>query len=178
MVGVMPYHQYFKHMRSPLGMAIGKPFMKRYMPIPTPTKAERAEIEGGLENMRAMTKRLHEAGVNLVVGTDSPNPSIVPGFSLHQEMAMLVRCGIPPLAVLTNATATAAKLIDRPDLGKVNPNASADLVLLDGNPIDNISNSMKIQAVIKAGKLVDRERVLELAKGQKGGMDEASNRGD
>ena len=162
MVAVMPYHKYFKRMRDPMGRAIGAKFMRNYMPLPSLSKSERAEVAAGLQNMRDVTSRLHDAGVNLVTGTDSPNPSVVPGFSLHQEMELMVRSGMPPLAVLRSATSAAGKVLGRDDLGVVKPGACADMVLLNADPAANILNTMHIQGVIKAGRLVDRKKVRRI----------------
>jgi imidazolonepropionase-like amidohydrolase len=160
MVAVMPYHQHFKKMRGSLGMAIGRKFFERYIPVPRPGKAEKAEINEGLAHLRAVVARLHAAGVPLAVGTDAPNPSIVPGFSLHQEMELLVQGGMPPEAVLAGATSAAADLLRRDDLGRLRPGALADLLLLDGDPTTDITNTMDIHAVVKAGKVIDRRHVL------------------
>jgi Amidohydrolase family len=160
MVAVMPYHQHFKRLRGSLGMAIGRKFFERYIPVPKPGKAEKAEIESGLARLRAVVARLHAAGVSLAVGTDAPNPSIVPGFSLHQEMALLVQGGLAPEAVLAGATSAAADLLRRDDLGRVRAGAMADLLLLDGDPTTEITNTMDIHAVVKAGRVIDRKHVL------------------
>lgn len=161
MAAVMPYHQYFKRMRGMVGMAVGRRILQRYMPMPKPSRAEKEEIDAGLANLRELTRRLHAEGVRLVVGTDSPNPSVVPGFSLHQEMALLVASGIPATGVLAAATSRAAELLRRDDLGRVLPGAQADLLLLEGDPTEDVSATMDVQEVVKAGRRVDREDVLE-----------------
>lgn len=160
MVAVMPYHQHFKRLRGSLGMAIGRKLFERYIPVPKPSKAEKAEIDEGLRHLRAVVSRLHAAGVPLAAGTDAPNPSIVPGFSLHQEMALLLEGGMPPEAVLASATSGAADLLRRDDLGRVRAGALADLLLLDGDPTIDIANTMEIHAVVKSGQVIDREHVL------------------
>jgi imidazolonepropionase-like amidohydrolase len=162
MIAVMPYHKYFKRMRSWVGMAIGQRFARRYMALPKLTRAQRAEVENGLRNMVAMTNRLHKAGVCLVAGSDSPNPSIVPGFSLHQEMAIMVQSGMSPEAVLSSATSAPAKMLHQERLGKIEAGACADILVLDGDPTTRISDTMQIKAVIKAGRIVDREKALGL----------------
>ena len=161
MVGVMPYHRYFKRMQGTFGKVIGRHFLDMYMPMPSPSRKEKAAIDSGLAKIREMTKRLHEADVRIVVGTDSPNPSIVPGFSLHQEMALLVATGLPAEAVLAYATSAAADLLRQDDLGRIKPGAFADLLLLDGDPTEDITMAMQVQDLFKGGVKVDRSKVLE-----------------
>ncbi len=159
MVAVMPYHQYFKRMQGAFGMAIGRRIMKDYLPVPRPSRSEKAEIDDGLAKVRAFVAMLHCHGVPLVAGTDSPNPSIVPGFSLHQEMALMVEAGLSPLDVLAAATSRAAALLRRDDLGGVRPGCHADLLLLDADPTEDIRHSRRIRAVVKAGRPIDLDHV-------------------
>jgi imidazolonepropionase-like amidohydrolase len=97
-------------------------------------------------------KRLHEAGGLVVVGTDQSL-----GAAVHREMELLVEGGISPLDALTMATRNGAVFLGRErDLGTIEEGKIADLVLLDANPTDDIDNTKKIYAVIKAGVVVDR----------------------
>lgn len=161
MVPVMPYHKYLKNLRGPIGKVVGRRYMDKYLPIPWLKGADRTRVEQGLERMGAMLRLLHSRGVKLAAGTDAPNPSIVPGFGLHQELAEMVRHGLPETAVLTAATAGAADLIGRPDLGRVTVGGCADLLLLDGNPVKDMVHLRKIQAIFKGGELIDREHVAD-----------------
>lgn len=161
MVGVMPYHKYFKRMQGTLGMMIGRRFMDRYLPVPKPSRRERRQIEEGLENLRRIVALLYRAGVQIAAGTDTPNPSVVPGFSLHQELELLVQGGLEPVEALRLATSSAAELLRQPQLGSVRPGARADLLLLDGDPTTDITETMNIQLLLQGGQAVDREAVLE-----------------
>lgn len=165
MAAVMPYHKYFKQMRTRIGRMIGKKFMDQYMSLPKLSKRQEEEIRQGLAHMRAVTVALHRAGVPLVAGTDSPNPSLAPGFSLHQEMALMVEAGLTPLEVLRAATARAGELLRQPDLGRVKEGSPADLLLLDASPVEEIGNTQKIRTVVKAGNVVDRQRAMKLVMG-------------
>lgn len=161
MVPVMPYHRYFKQLRSPIGRMIGKRFAKKYMPMPDLSRSQRSEVEAGLDQMGAMVRLLHQAGVRLAAGTDTPNPSLAPGFSLHQELAEMVRHGIPPLAALASATSSAASLLARETIGVVESGAVADLLMINGNPAERIEDLGRIEGVVKGGQLVDLARVHE-----------------
>ncbi len=99
-----------------------------------------------------LTGKLYRAGVPLLVGTDSPEPHVPPGFSLHQELEMLVESGLPPAAVLRAATLTNATVLGENErLGSITPGKDADIVLLSANPLDNIRNSRTIELVIHSG---------------------------
>lgn len=159
MVPVMPYHRYFKQMRGTVGRMIGKRFMKQYMPVPDLDRSERAEVELGLDRMGELVSYLRSEGVKIAAGTDTPNPSLAPGFSLHQELAEMVRHGLSPADALVSATSSAASLLGREELGLVRPGALADLLLIDGNPTENIEDLGKIQGVLKGGEQLDLEKL-------------------
>jgi hypothetical protein len=100
-----------------------------------------------------LTGRLHHAGVPLLVGTDSPEPQVTPGFSLHQELELLVESGLSPTAALRAATMNnAAALRQNHRLGSVVPGKLADLLILSANPLDDIRNTRRIELVVRGGK--------------------------
>lgn len=140
MVAIMPYHRHLKSMRNPFGYAIGKKYLSQYMAVPSLSKSERQELENGFQKMGELLKLLHEYGVKLVVGSDSPTQSVVPGFGLIQEMRHWVQIGIPPLEVLRAATSRAAELLGVDDVGRVKVGAWADLLLLQKDPVENINH--------------------------------------
>jgi hypothetical protein len=103
------------------------------------------------------TRDLNKGGVKLLAGTDTPQPYVYPGFSLHQELALLVRSGLTPLEALRTATYNPAEYLNALDsLGTVAAGKIADLVLLDANPLADIRNTRRINAVIANGHLYDR----------------------
>ncbi len=105
-----------------------------------------------------LTKRLHQAGVRSLAGTDTPSPSIFPGSSLHEELVLLVEAGLTPLEALQTATRNPAEYFDQLDmLGTIQEGKLADLVLLEANPLADISNTQKISAVMVGGKLFSHE---------------------
>ncbi len=100
---------------------------------------------------------MYNAGVKLLAGTDLASNFLMPGFSLHDELSLMVEAGLSPLAALQTATINPARFLQRDkDLGTVEKGKLADLVLLDDNPLDNINNTRKIYAVIVNGKLLQR----------------------
>lgn len=104
-----------------------------------------------------LTDIMHSSGVQLVAGTDTIGIYIVPGFSLHEELALLVKAGLTPIEALQAATINPAEYLGIQDLlGTIEENKIADLVLLDANPLENINNTQKINAVIINGKFFSR----------------------
>jgi imidazolonepropionase-like amidohydrolase len=99
----------------------------------------------------SITKALHDAGVVLTVGTDTPTPWIVAGASVSREMQLLHDAGLSNMEVLRAATANAALALKRPDLGAVKSGMRADLVVLDADPLADLRNTGKVFAVVKGG---------------------------
>jgi imidazolonepropionase-like amidohydrolase len=97
------------------------------------------------------------AGVPLLAGTDYGNPYIFAGFSLHDELALLVHAGLAPLEALQAATLGPARYLNATDsLGTVERGKLADLVLLDADPLVDIRNTTRIRAVVVGGRWLDR----------------------
>jgi len=106
--------------------------------------------------MREVVRLMNRAGVTLVTGSDTAGPRI-PGFTLHDELALLVESGLTPQQALQAATLNPARLLKKEaDFGTVEAGKLADLVLLDANPLDDIRNTQKISAVILGGRLFRR----------------------
>ncbi len=105
-----------------------------------------------------MVGAMHRAGVPFIAGTDTaPGVYIMPGFSLHDELANFVEAGFTPMEALQTATSNPAKFLGKEaNLGSVEAGKMADLVLLSANPLDDIRNTQKITAVIVRGKFLDR----------------------
>jgi len=110
-----------------------------------------------------LTGELHQAGISLLVGSDSLDPFVFPGESLHRELAELVRAGFTPAEAVGAATRGAARFLGREsDLGTVETGKRADLVLLDGSPLENIANTQRIAGVIRDGNYLDRAALDKL----------------
>jgi amidohydrolase family protein len=119
-------------------------------PLPVREKFVQHELE--------LVRRLHQAGVPFLAGTDTPaGVDVLPGFSLHYELQRFVAAGFTPLEALQTATINPAKFLgEESDFGTIAPGKIADLVLLDANPLENIANTQKISAVILAGRFLSR----------------------
>ncbi len=105
-----------------------------------------------------LTRALFDAGVPLALGTDLGNPWIVPGQSLHREMALMAQAGIPPMDILIMATHNGARLMGTAsETGTVEVGKLANLVVLDADPLQDIANSRSISRVILRGRMLDPE---------------------
>ena len=102
---------------------------------------------------------MQRAGVTLLAGTDlGPQGYLTPGFSLHQELGLLVQAGLTPLQALQAATINPARALRATDsLGTVSAGKLADLVLLDADPTIDVANARRVRAVVANGRLLDRE---------------------
>jgi imidazolonepropionase-like amidohydrolase len=96
--------------------------------------------------------RLNQAGVRIAFGTDGSTP-----WSLHLEMEDMVRSGMTPAEVIVAATRNSAELMQMTDIGTVAVGKSADFLVLDANPLDEITNTRRISAVYLRGIAVDRD---------------------
>jgi imidazolonepropionase-like amidohydrolase len=105
-----------------------------------------------------MVGAMHRAGVPFMAGTDTaPGVYIVPGFSLHDELANFVEAGFTPMEALQTATSNPAKFLGmEASFGSVEPGKVADLVLLSANPLEDIRNTRKISIVVADGQIFDR----------------------
>ena len=112
-----------------------------------------------LELVRAMSN----AGVKFLAGTDLGNPYIFPGFSLHDELALLVSAGLTPLEALQTATINPAEFLGLLDShGTVEIGKTADLVLLEANPVEEINNVRKIAAVFVRGQYLGQAELKKI----------------
>jgi Amidohydrolase family len=116
---------------------------------------------------------MRKAGMTLLAGTDIGAPLLVPGISLHDELALLVNvAGMTPLQALQSATVAAARVVGVADsLGSIGVGKLADLVVLEADPLLDIRNAKQIHAVVANGRLLDRatlNRMLAEAQGTAG----------
>ncbi len=121
------------------------------------TSQDFSENAAMLQKSEEVVSAMHASGVSILAGTDTGAPSLVPGFALHDELALLVEAGLSPMEALQAATKGPAEFLDKAKTqGTIEPGKFADLLLLDGDPLADIRNIRKIWAVILRGKLLDR----------------------
>jgi cytosine/adenosine deaminase-related metal-dependent hydrolase len=111
----------------------------------------------------AVASRLHRAGVVLAAGTDAPMPNVWPGWSLHDELGLLVEAGLTPTEALRAATLAPARLLGIADeTGSVAPGMRADLLLLDADPVRDVGALRNIRAVVLSSRVLDRSALQRL----------------
>jgi imidazolonepropionase-like amidohydrolase len=112
-----------------------------------------AERRSRFEQQLRLVGALNRAGVRLLAGSDTPNPYVFPGISLHEELSLLVKAGLSAAEALRSATMGPAEFLGRLGRsGAIAPGKDADLVLLDADPLLDIANTRRISAVILKGK--------------------------
>jgi len=113
-------------------------------------------------NRRMILKALADGGVEILFGTDSPQQFSVPGFSLHREMQAMHAAGMSSYAILAAATRNVAAHIGvKGQTGTVVPGAKADLVLLKGNPLEDIGNVARQAGVMVAGRWLSEDEIAK-----------------
>jgi imidazolonepropionase-like amidohydrolase len=125
--------------------------------------AAKAELfQHALATARANLLRAWKAGVPLVMGSDSGNPMVFHGPSLHHELQLWVEAGIPVTVALQAATVNAAKLLGAAQrIGAIRPGMDADLLLVDGNPLQEIAATERISLVVFKGERIRRAALFE-----------------
>tara|TARA_B100000035_G_scaffold97109_1_gene82408 strand:+ start:2907 stop:4301 length:1395 start_codon:yes stop_codon:yes gene_type:complete len=102
------------------------------------------------------TKEMHDYGIEFMAGTDSPLGFLIPGFSLHIELELLVESGMSELDAIKTATINPSRYFNMENyLGLIKEGYIADLILLNTNPLENIKNTLDISLVVKDGKVYE-----------------------
>ena len=135
-----------------------KTFTQRIAP-PAEMEQRKRRFQKTLEMVAAMQR----AGVGILAGTDILNPYVFPGFSLHDELALLVQAGLTPMEALQAATVNPAKFLGLSStLGTIEKGKIADLVLLEANPLEEIGNTQSIGAVVVNGRYLPKAALQKM----------------
>ena len=114
-----------------------------------------------LPAMQIFTAHLIERGARIVAGSDTPFINLLPGFSLHDELQILVECGMRPAQALDAATRLAAEALQIGRLvGTIEPGKEADLLVVNGDPTADIRALTRLKAVIRGGRWLDPGALL------------------
>ena len=115
-------------------------------------------LPGMTETPKLILERFIDAGVPMIAGTDTPAVPMIAGLALHEELADYVAAGMTPKQAIASSTSELAKAMWlEGEFGQIKPGLRADAVLLSANPLEDIANTQKIDAVLLRGKLLDRE---------------------
>ena len=125
--------------------------------------ADRLDRQRSVNTMKRVLGALAGAGCTVVAGSDAPFPHLVPGFSLHDELSLLVDAGLEPAAALASATSVAADQLGLDDAGRIAPGSVADMVAVGGDPLDDICVLSDVRLVLRRGRVVDFEALAATA---------------
>jgi imidazolonepropionase-like amidohydrolase len=139
-------------------LAEWQPGTNRYDRRYTPEMAE--HMAWRVRLLSTLTGAFRQAGVPMMAGTDAPIPGVMPGFSLHEELKLLVAAGLSPYEALRAATVNAAEFLGRSrEFGTITVGARADLLLLDADPLRDVANTTRFAGVMVRGRwLTEEER--------------------
>jgi len=149
-----------KNRNQRVGLASDSVELRRDPCVNNFTSDEFELIGAAADNAFDLVGKMRRAGIKFMAGTDTPNPFVNPGQSLHDELELLVHAGFTPKEVLQSATRNPAEYLGLLDiLGTVEKGKAADLILLDANPLEDIKNTRKIWAVISRGRLFEKASI-------------------
>lgn len=159
------WHKDSQYLPVPLQEKWGKQLAQAKMSLEDPTSFLSKLSDHYTPWFMATVKQMHKAGVKLLAGTDATSNIDLPGFSLHDELDLLVQAGLSPLEALQTATIHPAEFFDtEAEQGSIAVGKVADIILLDADPLADIRNSRAINTVISRGQVFERQtldRVLD-----------------
>jgi imidazolonepropionase-like amidohydrolase len=126
-------------------------------------RSNSASTKAHLPIVRGNLKKVYDAGIPVVTGTDTGLYGVVVGVSSHLELVLHVEAGIAPTDVLRLATVNAARMVGREkDLGSIEAGKLADLVILDADPLADIGNTRYVVRVIRGGAVYAPAQLMSL----------------
>lgn len=117
-----------------------------------------SDVDWAMEGLKSSVGEFHDAGGVLVAGSDAGMPGVPFGAGLHRELELLVESGLTPREALMAATVNAAQVLGVEDIGKISPGCLADLLIVRGDPVDDIEQLGDILMVFRDGRLVTDNR--------------------
>jgi imidazolonepropionase-like amidohydrolase len=137
---------------QPVLQHLPRPLLEEHVASLGQSPSDTATSHARLARMLANIKAAHEAGVPIIAGTDEG----IPAYSVYRELELYVKAGFTPMDALRAATAVAAQAmrVDK-DLGTIATGKRADLLVLDANPLENISNVRTVRFVMKDGRMFE-----------------------
>jgi imidazolonepropionase-like amidohydrolase len=139
-----------------------------FMPA-NPLTGQRDEDQGGpagnrftqvAQALMRVEERYRRAGAKYLTGSGTTAFGTIPGVSLHTELELLSRVGLPPRQALAAATSNFGEIFDWKTVGQVKAGYNADLLVLNANPLQGIENLKNIHSVILNGEILDRDKLL------------------
>ena len=112
-----------------------------------------ASLVEGEKTRRRLVKALYDGGARLLIGTDTPNPFVIPGFSVQEELQIFVEAGLTPYQALKAGTRDAAEFLGASnEFGTISIGKRADLILVEGNPLESVANAKRRTGVVVRGR--------------------------
>jgi len=121
-----------------------------------------AYLKKSLALQKKLAQAFRQAGVRVLVGTDAMNMGVVPGFSVHEELRNLVEIGFTPFEALQAATHYPAEFLRKNEFGTIAVGKRADLILVDGDPLKNVSNASKLSGVMTRGRWLSKNELSKM----------------
>ena len=162
----------FERLQNQPGMTYASPFTRIFSPFLYLMASKAHTYEGAdyperiAEMNRKMVTALHEADAGILLGTDAAQAYHVPGFAIHEELAYLVEAGLSPYEAFEAGTRNAALVLGESDeFGTVEVGKRADLLLLEANPLEDVSNVQKRAGVMVNGRWLPEEQLQSMLAG-------------
>ena len=127
-------------------------------------KFDKEKISNYIRLRRKLIYDCNRNGVGLLLGSDAPQIFNVPGMSTHHELQYLVDAGLTPYEALKTGTFNVGVFYNKPEMGVIKEGANADILLLNANPLENISNTQKIEGVLVGNRWLNRASLDDMLK--------------